>query len=500
VFLDRGLLQQAATQRLQPSRLKLLLGAAFLLVVAALLTRRINHDEGQYVAAIALTRHGLPYRDFAYLQTPLQPLLLAPLALVPAGWLLVAARAVNGLFAWASLALVALALEGRARRPAQLIAVAALACTDAFLLAGSLARNDALPMMLLAGAVAALMHALGRAGHTKWFALAGLLLGLAASAKISFAFPAAGAALFVLLRSRQLGWRTVAAFVGSGLAGLLPTIVLALLAPANFAFDVFTYALHAPQQWWSSVGRGYWLEPSWRLIRLIGFAAKGSILVALGASLLDRRARDDHRLLLDLMIVGGLLAAYLPDPAFTQYLVPLLPPLFTRFGMALSRASLRTAKPLLALTLAGCVLGVIPTIRSTLRWWVAGPDLFDALDQGRAVAAIAKGGRIVTLAPEYVAGADTNLDPRFVTGPFLFRTFDGMADQALAYGKSPGWQHAGEALDRAPPFAIVTGNEAKTWPAPFSGSLEAPLIAWAKAHRYRAERLEPFGLIVFVHP
>jgi hypothetical protein len=500
VFLDRGLLQQAATQRLQPSRLKLLLGAAFLLVIAALLTRRINHDEGQYVAAIALMRHGLPYRDFAYLQTPLQPLLLAPLALIPAGWLLVAARAVNGLFAWASLALVALALEGRARRSAQLIAIAALACTDAFLLAGSLARNDALPMMLLAGAVAALMHAVDRAGHRKWFALAGLLLGLAASAKISFALAAAGAAVFVLMRSRQLGWRTVAAFVGSGFAGVLPTIVLALLAPANFAFDVFTYALHAPQQWWISVGRGYWLEPSWRLIRLIGFAAKGSILVALGASLFDRRARDDHRLLLDLMIVGGLLAAYLPDPAFTQYLVPLLPPLFTRFGMALSRASLRTAKPLLALTLAGCVLGVIPTIRSTLRWWVAGPDLFDALDQGRAVAALGRGGRIVTLAPEYVAGADTNLDPRFVTGPFLFRTFDGMADEALAYGKSPGWQHAGEALDRAPPFAIVTGNEAKNWPAPFSGSLEAPLIAWAQRHRYRAERLEPFGLTVFVRP
>jgi hypothetical protein len=58
---------------------------AALLLGISLLTRPINHDEGQYVGAIALMRSGLPYRDFAYLQTPLQPLLLAPLSFLPAG-------------------------------------------------------------------------------------------------------------------------------------------------------------------------------------------------------------------------------------------------------------------------------------------------------------------------------------------------------------------------------------------------------------------------------
>ena len=49
-----------------------------MLTVAAF--RPIDHDEGQYVGAVAMMRFGLPYRDFAYLQTPLQPLLFAPLA------------------------------------------------------------------------------------------------------------------------------------------------------------------------------------------------------------------------------------------------------------------------------------------------------------------------------------------------------------------------------------------------------------------------------------
>ena len=52
-----------------------------LILCALALVRPIDHDESQYVAAAVLTAHGLlPYRDYAYLQTPLQPFLFAPLA------------------------------------------------------------------------------------------------------------------------------------------------------------------------------------------------------------------------------------------------------------------------------------------------------------------------------------------------------------------------------------------------------------------------------------
>jgi hypothetical protein len=52
----------------------------FLLVALAIL-RPVDHDESQYVAAARLTAAGLlPYRDYPYFQTPLQPFLFAPLA------------------------------------------------------------------------------------------------------------------------------------------------------------------------------------------------------------------------------------------------------------------------------------------------------------------------------------------------------------------------------------------------------------------------------------
>ena len=208
--------------------------AAALLVAFSILVRAVNHDEGQYVAAIAMMRHGWPYLDFPYLQTPLQPLVLSPLSLLPAGWLLVAARVANGLFAIATLALVHSALRSRVDARTALVAVGALACTEAFLLASSLARNDALPMMLLAGAMVALLRVVDRPSDMRSLAIGGLLLGLAASTKINAAVPAAGAGLFVLLRGRRFGVAGVNAFALGALAGILPIAAFALIAPERF--------------------------------------------------------------------------------------------------------------------------------------------------------------------------------------------------------------------------------------------------------------------------
>jgi hypothetical protein len=309
----------------------LLLATALLLGIS-LLTRPINHDEGQYVGAIALMRSGLPYRDFAYLQTPLQPLLLAALSFLPAGWLLVGARVANALFGWLSLALLLFGLRDRTPPWAAAAAVVALACTDVFLFGSSVARNDALPMMLLSAVVALVLRP--RPPGNWSYLTAGLLLGLATSAKISFVLPAAGTGLFLLVQWRRSGWRPILWFAVGGMTGLLPTAILAMLAPDQFYFAVFTYSLEAPRQWWASVGHAELLTPLGKLHDLVKYSLEGSILPAIFAGALDRR-RVPRLLLLDCMIVGGLIAAYLPNPAFRQYLVPVLPPLFARLAITL---------------------------------------------------------------------------------------------------------------------------------------------------------------------
>ena len=76
-------------------------------LLALAFVRPLSVDESQYVAASALTAHGLlPYRDYAYLQTPLQPFVFAPLHLLFPGHLLLAIRLANALIGAATAVLV----------------------------------------------------------------------------------------------------------------------------------------------------------------------------------------------------------------------------------------------------------------------------------------------------------------------------------------------------------------------------------------------------------
>ena len=63
-----------------------LAGAGAMLLMV--LTLPVDHDEGQYVAAALATARGLkPYADYVYLQTPLQPLLTAPITRLVSFWI-----------------------------------------------------------------------------------------------------------------------------------------------------------------------------------------------------------------------------------------------------------------------------------------------------------------------------------------------------------------------------------------------------------------------------
>ncbi len=470
---DRG----RATVWQRPATL-LWLAAPLLLGVSALV-RAINHDESQYVAAIALTSHALPYRDFAYLQTPLQPLLMSPLSLLPPGWVIIGARAVNAALALLTILILSRCLGARTPRWAALVAVAGLLCTGPFLLASSLARNDALAMVLLAAALPPLLAAI-EAPTTARLALGGAMLGLAASAKLNAALPAAGAGLFFLLRSRVYGARALLAFSGGLLAGLLPTLILASTAPSAFRFDVFDYNLEAPVQWWTSIGQSAELHPLGRLVKLVGQAALGSTLVALIGLAVDRR-RTNERRFLDFMIAGGLVAAFLPVPALMQYLVPLLPPLFVRFALALDGARPRARSILLFLT----VLGSIAGLASSLIVRFAGLELARSPVYGARVAALAGGADVVTLSAEYVAGDGLSLDRRFAAGPFLYRTRGALAQRAEAKGHAVVLDALDRTLMSSPPRVIVVGAERQPFLPDFPHGLDQPIVDWGRAHGYK---------------
>src|SRR5881628_3280352 len=90
-----------------PRRTAFAFAGLTLWLVGIALVRPLSVDESQYVAATALTAGGLlPYRDFADLQTPMQPFVFAPLQWLFAGHLLLAMRLANALLGLVTVMLV----------------------------------------------------------------------------------------------------------------------------------------------------------------------------------------------------------------------------------------------------------------------------------------------------------------------------------------------------------------------------------------------------------
>lgn len=484
----------------------------FLLLLAILLGiavfRPIDHDEGQYVAAVALMRSGLPYRDFAYLQTPFQPLLFAPLAWLCEGWLFLALRAVNALCAAGAAALLyqTVCRVGGSLRSAG-IAAMALVTSHAFLFAATVARNDALPLLLHMAGLALLIDALGTGRRPLFFMLAGLLLGAAASAKISYGLPAAAIGLFALVNIQRFGPMSVLALAAGGVAGGLPTLILWAIAPDAAWFGIIDYSMKAPLEWQLLNQRAYMVETPLSALRLLRFLAQGSALlalVAMGVSILRRSGKSSMTTgLLDYVILAGLIAAWLPRPIYVQYLVPLLPALFLRFGLMLGDPRWSRPAAIAALTLcmaAGMAETAIRTAPNIAR--AHSPILsatHDAHAIGQSVRAAGIAGPIVSLAPERVVDSGLPLDPRFAAGPFLFRTRDLLTPAQQAAFHVLNGASVANGLTRHPPAAIVTGQESAPSPATPQG-LDSSLIAWARGHDYRATTLPSGEGTLYLRP
>lgn len=462
------------------------LALALLVVVLVALAwlRGLDHDESQYVAAARLTADGLlPYRDYAYLQTPLQPFAFAPIAYMAGDWAWPVLRIANAMLAALAGAATwrAMRVAGVEARTATLCAALFAAC-DILLFSGGTARNDALPAALLACALVPMLRADRGAGSRGGAMLAGLLLAGAAAAKISYALPAATYGLYALAAPRhRAGWIVL---------GALPPVAfvawLALLSPEGFVFGTLTFPAQAPAEFYAATGRAWKLSLVAKAIDVAKFLALGPALLALVMVTLRRGRRPT---LLGWLLFAGLVSALLPAPTWRQYLLPALPPLFVL--LALRWQALPPARGW-RLALAGfAAVGLVPSIVAA----AGGGGMARAQAETARLAATGRSGPVATLSPQFLPAGMTP-DPRFATGPFYFRSAGLIA---------PTDEHRLSLLSRAnvaatfathPPGMILVGGEGQ-WTSG-DARLDAVLEDWAKAHGWR--RTDTGRLRLYVPP
>lgn len=463
------------------------------------LVRPLDHDESQYVAAAALTaKGGLPYLSYAYLQTPLQPLLFGPLVVLFGPWAWPGLRIVNALLGAAAIGLVhRAAREAGAEPRAALTAAALFACTDILLFSIGIARNDALPAALMAAALPLIVRAAN--GRATWWtaALAGLLLAAAGAVKISYALPAAAYGLYVLFdRRHRPFWLAAGAVPMLALVG-----VLFALQPLGFLFGVFRFPSLAPAEYYAALGRPWKLSWPAKAVDTLKFLALGPALPALVAVVRDR-GHDPVRRVLDLLVIAGLVAALLPFPTWRQYLLPSMVPLFVRLAVAWSAQPPGRAMRIAAIVFA-CA-GLAPSVEALLLA-TRGVPMVEAMRQGVAIRTAmddAKVGQwVTTLSPQFLPATGRLPDPRFATGPFYFRSHGLIDDKAEIIDKLVSRDRVDRAFEPPlghPPAAILVGGEGP-WTSG-DAALDAVLERWAAAHRYRAVPVSGDRFRLYVRP
>lgn len=430
---------------------------AALLVLLAL-ARPLDHDESQYVAAAVLAQGGLPYRDFAYCQTPLQPMLFAPLAWLFGGLVWPGLRIVNALLGAATVALVAAGARAAGGTPRTALAAAGLfAACDIFLFSTAVARNDMLPAALLALALWRIVVAARGDGGRVGAVVIGLALAGAAAAKISYAPPAVAFGVVALCDRRQRpGWIAAGAVLPVALV-----LYCALAAPPAFLFEMIGFPASAPAQYYIADGRGWKLAPSARALDLLKFLALGPALAALWV-VARARQRDRLALTLDILIVAALVAAILPAPTWRQYLLPVLPPLFVRLVLAWRCRPPGLAQRLVLAVFAGA--GVAPSLAALAPLARQRLPMAEAVAQSRAIRAAMDragvAGPVASLSPQFVAGAGRPIDRRFAAGPFYFRGHGLLDPPAEAAMHLIGMATLAERFRAAPPAAVLVGGEA----------------------------------------
>lgn len=485
-----------------------LLATAVLCAVRALVNP-IEHDIDQYLGGAMVGSGRTIYRDFLHLQTPLQVWIWAPLLDRdgPYGFLLMHLAPIACGIGIAALVQTTARRTGATPRAAML-ATLLMVAAEPFLYSATTLRNDALPGLLAAAAMGAGVAAVQR-GDRLAAALTGLGWGLAASVKISYLVVAGagGSALILLAVRGRIGWSLVVTAGLGGLAGLAPTLVAMARAPEAFLWGVFTYASTAPFAWNEINGLAHRLTIANKLLMGLTFLALGPALPALLLVGLERWRRrapppPPELVLVDVLLIGGLVAALLPTPIQRGYFLPAMLPLFVRVApmlgswrgiwgrvklAAFGLATLATAIKLAVLVGLAAERGAAVVAVDREGRWI-----------GQQVRAAGLQGAVATLSPRLLVSSGLPLDPRFATGVFVFRTGALLsARQAFAFHVcTPATMAA--MFRQAPPAAIVVGYEG---PRPsFPADPDKVLADYARRAGW-TRRDSPFGrAVLFLNP
>jgi hypothetical protein len=492
----------------------------FCALVALNMQRGVNHDEHQFVAAGKLMAAGLqPYGDFPYFHGPTLGLVYAQLFRFSPP-LLLTARFFSVLCSWLSLLILFGVAYRRLAPPVRLIGavgvVTLFAATPLFVHTSGRAWNHDLPVLLLL--LAYLVYerdAAGKKGRPLRPALvvAGVLMGMAAGVRLSFALLAPAFPLALALS--QLGRRRSEPLIGQGLfrlivagslftlgwlVGFAPTLWYAWQTPEAFWFGNVEYirlnthyyrTLPQPPEAMTLAGKVLYfvrlmgLQPGNLLLLATALASLWPVQVAASTASdgAEVRTVGSHMWLLLLLAGLAFAGALAATPSQWQYFYPLMPlaALVAISGLAAQPLAVQRQRTswLLTAALLAVVLALPSYTPGLARLWQPAEwSAWKVHARSAELGTLVDGGRVLTLAPIYPLESDTPIEPALTTGPFAWR----VADQVPAERRRRLGLLSPTDLSlywtQNPPRAVLVGAKED------DAAEEVPLIEQARSHGY----------------
>lgn len=476
-----------------------------------------DHDENLYCTAGALITSGqVMYKDFAYLQMPLLPVIYAFLfTLFKTTNYLFVGRVFSVTCSVLTMVLVLIAFirafrDQRARGVVLGISATVLySFNPQILTAGSRAWNHSLPILciLLAYLVLASLD-FSKPFKRRALFLAGFLNGIAVFTRISFALASLAFLLvmaFLVPISRDIRCKKLLLpFLAGATLPSLVAIYYLFQAPDSFIFDTIQYfrvtgAQHWFPGWHAAIDFKEKLfmtftiftHPSYLALLILFFFS-----CILAVSTYDRLDRKKIPLVISSSVAMAMIfAAFLVTPMQVQYFAAPVPFFLVTIAYAvsgnMSTGDKRSRKNIIAHVFAVIIvlsaiavglsekqtLGNIKIAFSKENWI---PSHVYAIS--RKIANIAGPDKLIlTLAPIFALEGGERIYRELSTGPFLFRYGPFLSDSQRHDAVSIDSRSLPGLLQKKPPDAVLVGFEYIV--------LEAPLIEYAELSGWQKKEI-----------
>ena len=482
--------------------------ATFVLAFGLAMTKGLNHDEHQHLAAgVLLARDGLfPYRDYPYFHMPYLPAIYAGLFHFSehvSEHLLGVARTFSAICAALTVGLVvalSLRADGKQRRILQ--AAIAFGAALLYVTAAQFTHTTGRAWNFEAGTLCALAsfacYAAWLSRGSRWYLFgAGALISLAAGIRITFA-PLAGALLLLIWfdTARAMRLRAFVFFSAGLVSTALPAMILALSAPEPFFTGNFGYARIAYEYHMTSghprtmtvpkklrYAFKEIIRPNWPLVL--------SFITAIGCLVLERwrsgRTWDGRSRIVLIAFPFLFLGSLAPSPLHEQYFYPFLPWLVLGTVVAISAISAGTYQRRIALlTFLACIVVAtplsfrryrhLPKLRDPSAWT---PSEIHGLGQLVARKSL-QPGPILTFSPTAALEGGRAIYPAFTTGPFAWRVAHLVPPEQRKKLRMIAPDDLVPLLETSPPAACLTGMEEK---------FDEAIVDWATGAQFVPLRL-----------